>query len=149
MGKRKHAGQRVVRLMCKNERHEFSVDRPLGTLPPLLRRAFAKLPRGDETPLVRTFYELLSLVDVERHHDAIVATLEGKKTRLSKVFASCTDAVLQASASTPDYTDVLVVVEDRFRISIDALPSVAARPVEWKDGTQPVPCMCVDVSGLV
>lgn len=111
--------------------------------------AFEKLPRGDEAPLVRSFYELLSLIDVEEHRDDIVAALEGKKARLDDIFASCTEAVLNASVCEPDYTDVLVVVEDRFRISIDTLPSIAARPVEWKGGTQPVPCMCVDVSDLL
>lgn len=148
MGKREFAGEHVVRLLCRNERHVFSVDRPFHTLPPLVRMAFEKLPRGDETPLARSFYELLSLVDVEKHHDAIVATLEGETPLLDEIFASCTNAVLEASVSKPEYIDVVVVVEDRFRISIDTLPSLAARPVGWTK-TQPVPCLCVDVSDLL
>ena len=146
---RQRSADACVRLICKNDRHVFAIDRPFWMLPQLLQMAFAKLPRGSETPIQRSFYELMAAIDVEGRQEDIVQALRGNAHRLDEMFASCAEAVIMASVQEPGFLDVLNVIEDRLRMSLEQLPKLAAAFAGWEDGVQPVPCMCVDVSDLL
>ena len=137
-----------VRLVCRNSRHVFAIDRPFWALPQLIQVAFSRLPKEGERPVERSFYELLDNLDIEEYEEEIKAALEGKRARLDSFLKACVDAVL-SFASDPEYADVLVVVEDRLRLSLEAVPMLAACAPRWKNSLQPVPCLCVDLSELL
>ena len=137
-----------VRLLCRNARHVFAIDRPFWALPKLLQVAFERLPKEGETPVERGFYELMSILDIDAHEEEIKGALEGREYRLDEFRKTCVEAVV-AFAPDPEYSDVLVVGEDRLRLSLDAVPMLAQYQPRWKNSMQPVPCLCVDLSDLL
>lgn len=137
-----------VRLLCRNARHAFAIDRPFWALPKLLQVAFERLPKEGETPVERSFYDLMSILDIEAHEEEIKAALEGREYTLDDFLKTCVQAVV-AFATDPEYSDVLVVVEDRLRLSLDAVPMLAQCQPRWRNSMQPVPSLCVDLSDLL
>lgn len=135
-------------MLCRNARHVFAIDRPFWALPKLLQVAFERLPKEGETPVERGFYELMSILDIDAHEEEIKGALEGREYRLDEFLKTCVEAVV-AFAPDPEYSDVLVVVEDRLRLSLDAVPMLAQYQPRWKNSMQPVPCLCVDLSDLL
>lgn len=145
--KRQHEDD-VVRLVCVNERHNFSKDYPVEFLPKMLEQLFRELPTGEmQRP---SFVELLDLLDRDSVSDLVEESFRvGRPVPgLGDVFRSCVEAVLSMAAGDAVIEDFLTVAEDRLQISLDTIP-IIAKLNPYKKGVQPVPKWTVDVSDLV